>query len=245
MFSGPQETENSHSSWKLQVFLHPFSGSFDWICLSPKKKSPPLARYISKGGMNLKSDCLLMKPITHGQKENAALVKPLVAELFLQPEWKPYEGSGCPRYHWIYVMQPPPLEKFFLTRPTKYLHIPWAFKLLIYQHITSHKTSFTIGNNHLLGAYISFTFVGLVTCKVWYLYFYRGITRAGWAIKPRFFALPTNRVRTTSRQQSHKFSFWLEFVGFILQAAPSVIFNHNSSQRFIEPRTPFFFGMEQ
>lgn len=73
----------------LEIFLetsgsHPFSGSFDWVCLSPKRKQPPLE------GAWWRADEL--KVIVEGEddlrwaEECAAKVSD-ECMLFLQPEW--------------------------------------------------------------------------------------------------------------------------------------------------------------
>ncbi len=77
----------------LQVHLetsgsHPFSGSFDWICLSPKRKSPPKQEIFSKANE--------LKVIVFDDtdfawaEENALLVNP-DCYLCLQPEWSRME----------------------------------------------------------------------------------------------------------------------------------------------------------
>jgi len=60
------------------------SGSWDWICLSPKRQNPPLPEYYTKSHE--------LKVIIHGiedfvwAEEMAKLVHP-ACHLFLQPEW--------------------------------------------------------------------------------------------------------------------------------------------------------------
>jgi 7-carboxy-7-deazaguanine synthase len=96
---------------------HPFSGKFDWICLSPKKKSPPLE------GIYQKADEL--KVIVFDEtdfqwaEENAALVSSDCI-LFLQPEWSRMKVvmPGIIDY----VMKHPRWKVSLQTH--KYLHIP-------------------------------------------------------------------------------------------------------------------------
>ncbi len=73
----------------LQVHLetsgsHPFSGSFDWICLSPKRKSPPKSEIFSKAS-ELKV-IIFDDTDYEWAEENAKLVSP-DCYLCLQPEW--------------------------------------------------------------------------------------------------------------------------------------------------------------
>ncbi len=78
---------------KMQIFLetsgsHPFSGSFDWICLSPKRKKPPLEPIFSKAS-ELKiivesNDDFEWAEINKNKVNNRAL-------LYLQPEWSKRE----------------------------------------------------------------------------------------------------------------------------------------------------------
>jgi organic radical activating enzyme len=63
---------------------HPFSGNWNWICVSPKKKSPPVKSVYSR------ADELKVVIETEADfewaEENARLVEPNCL-LFLQPEW--------------------------------------------------------------------------------------------------------------------------------------------------------------
>jgi 7-carboxy-7-deazaguanine synthase len=63
---------------------HPFSGSFDWICLSPKKKSPPLPDIYEMAG-ELKVIVFDETDLAWAE-ENASQVSP-GCYLCLQPEW--------------------------------------------------------------------------------------------------------------------------------------------------------------
>ena len=73
----------------LQIFLetsgsHPFSGTFDWVCLSPKRKQPPLEEAFAKAHE--------LKVIIETEEDfewaeaNAAKVGEDCL-LYLQPEW--------------------------------------------------------------------------------------------------------------------------------------------------------------
>jgi len=96
---------------------HPFSGIFDWICLSPKKKSPPLKEIFDKASE--------LKVIVFDEtdyawaEENAAKVSPECV-LFLQPEWSRMKEvmPGIIDY----VMSHPRWKVSLQTH--KYLHIP-------------------------------------------------------------------------------------------------------------------------
>lgn len=96
---------------------HPFSGSFEWICLSPKRKSPPLDEIFP-----LASE---LKVIIFDEsdffwaEENAAKVSPS-CQLFLQPEWSRMKEVVPSIIE--YVMQHPQWKISLQTH--KYLHIP-------------------------------------------------------------------------------------------------------------------------
>ena len=73
----------------LQIFLetsgsHPFSGVFDWVCLSPKRRQPPLDEAFERADE--------LKVIVESEEDfewaerNAARVGGKCL-LFLQPEW--------------------------------------------------------------------------------------------------------------------------------------------------------------
>ncbi|MDE7069558.1 MAG: 7-carboxy-7-deazaguanine synthase QueE [Alistipes sp.] len=77
----------------LKIFLetsgsHPFSGYFDWVCLSPKRRQPPLAEAFWRADE--------LKVIVEEEEdlrwaeENAARVE-RECMLFLQPEWSASE----------------------------------------------------------------------------------------------------------------------------------------------------------
>ncbi len=73
----------------LQIFLetsgaHPLSGTFDWICLSPKKQNPPLDDICQRAD-ELK--VIIESPEDFAWAEqSAARVRP-ECMLYLQPEW--------------------------------------------------------------------------------------------------------------------------------------------------------------
>jgi 7-carboxy-7-deazaguanine synthase len=96
---------------------HPFSGSFDWICLSPKRKSPPLEKIYLKAH-ELKV-IIFDETDFEWAEENAGRVNP-ECQLFLQPEWSRMKDvmPGIIDY----VMQYPRWKVSLQTH--KYLHIP-------------------------------------------------------------------------------------------------------------------------
>ena len=73
----------------LQIFLetsgsHPFSGRFDWVCLSPKRKQPPLPEAFARADelkVIIESDADF-----EWAEQNAARVG-RECLLYLQPEW--------------------------------------------------------------------------------------------------------------------------------------------------------------
>ena len=81
-------TERLHSHG-LEIFLetsgsHPLSGSFDWICLSPKRKQPPLAEAFAaanelKVSIETEEDLLWAEECAAKVGESCML--------FMQPEW--------------------------------------------------------------------------------------------------------------------------------------------------------------
>jgi 7-carboxy-7-deazaguanine synthase len=96
---------------------HPFSGSFDWICLSPKKKSPPREDIFALAS-ELK--VIIFDDTDYAwAEENATKVSP-GCQLFLQPEWSRMKEvmPGIIDY----VMNHPKWKVSLQTH--KYLHIP-------------------------------------------------------------------------------------------------------------------------
>lgn len=106
----------------MQIFLetsgtHPFSGYFDWVCLSPKRQQPPLDEALERAHE--------LKVIVESESDfewaerNAARVRP-ECMLYLQPEWSVAER----------VM--PAMVEYAKTHPKwnisiqthKYMHIP-------------------------------------------------------------------------------------------------------------------------
>ena len=78
----------------LEIFLetsgtHPFSGEFDWVCLSPKRQMPPLAEAYGRAHE--------LKVIIQSEddfawaEENARKVG-RYCRLYLQPEWSGFEN---------------------------------------------------------------------------------------------------------------------------------------------------------
>ena len=77
----------------LQVHLetsgsHPFSGSFDWVCLSPKRKSPPKKELYS---MANELKVIVFDDTDFGWAEENALLVNSDCYLCLQPEWSRME----------------------------------------------------------------------------------------------------------------------------------------------------------
>ena len=112
-------TETLHEKG-LQIFLetsgtHPFSGYFDWVCLSPKRQQPPLDEALERAHE--------LKVIVESESDfewaerNAARAECM---LYLQPEWSVAER----------VM--PAMVEYAKTHPKwnisiqthKYMHIP-------------------------------------------------------------------------------------------------------------------------
>lgn len=78
----------------LEIFLetsgtHPFSGEFDWVCLSPKRQMPPLAEAYGRAHE--------LKVIIQSEEDfvwaeqNARRVS-RYCRLYLQPEWSVFES---------------------------------------------------------------------------------------------------------------------------------------------------------
>ena len=77
----------------LEIFLetsgtHPFSGEFDWVCLSPKRQQPPLAEAFGRAH-ELKVIIQTEEDFAWAE-ENARRVG-RYCRLYLQPEWSVYE----------------------------------------------------------------------------------------------------------------------------------------------------------
>lgn len=87
----------------MEIFLetsgsHPMSGEFDWICLSPKRRQPPLGEALDMAHE--------LKVIVEDEsdfewaEENAAKVGGKCM-LFLQPEWSRYEKMIGPIVEYV------------------------------------------------------------------------------------------------------------------------------------------------
>lgn len=96
---------------------HPFSGSFDWICLSPKRKSPPLESVFPLA--NELKVIVFDETDLDWAEENAKQVSPH-CQLFLQPEWSRIKVVAPLIIE--YVKNHPEWKVSLQTH--KYLHIP-------------------------------------------------------------------------------------------------------------------------
>lgn len=114
-------TSELHASG-LELFLetsgsHPFSGEFDWVCLSPKRQQPPLEEAYARAD-ELKVIVERAEDFAWAE-QNAARVRP-ECRLYVQPEWSVSEQ----------VM--PLLVEYVKANPRwnisiqahKYMHIP-------------------------------------------------------------------------------------------------------------------------
>lgn len=106
----------------LQIFLetsgtHPFSGVFDWVCLSPKPQQPPLAEAFARAH-ELKVIVGREEDLAWAER-NAAQVGP-GCMLYLQPEW-----SVAERVMPLIVEYAKAHPKWNISVQThKYMHIP-------------------------------------------------------------------------------------------------------------------------
>jgi len=96
---------------------YPLSGSFDWICLSPKRKSPPVDSVFLKA--NELKVIIFDETDFEWAEENAMKVN-ADCKLFLQPEWSRMKEvmPGIISY----IMEHPKWNVSLQTH--KYLHIP-------------------------------------------------------------------------------------------------------------------------
>ena len=106
----------------IQTFMetsgaHPLSGSWDWICLSPKKFKAPLPDVIAAAD-ELKVVVFNKSDFTWAE-QHAASVSP-DCRLYLQPEWS--KAQAMTPLIVDYVMQHPKWEISLQTH--KYLNIP-------------------------------------------------------------------------------------------------------------------------
>ena len=93
---------------------YPLSGSWDWICLSPKKFKPPLPEILPLAN-ELKVVIFNKSDVAWAEKY-AALVSP-ECKLYLQPEWERSESVT------------PPIIEFIKNNPR------WEFSLQIHKYI--------------------------------------------------------------------------------------------------------------
>lgn len=106
----------------LEIFLetsgtHPFSGVFDWVCLSPKPQQPPLAEAFARAHelkIIIGSDADF-----EWAEQNAAKVGP-ECKLYLQPEWSVAEQMMPAMVE--YAKADPRWNISIQTH--KYMHIP-------------------------------------------------------------------------------------------------------------------------
>ena len=78
----------------LEIFLetsgtHPFSGEFDWVCLSPKRQMPPLAEAYGRAH-ELK--VIIQREDDFAWAEENARKVGRYCRLYLQPEWSVFEN---------------------------------------------------------------------------------------------------------------------------------------------------------
>lgn len=114
-------TDSLHAKG-LQVHIetsgaYPLSGSFDWICLSPKKTMPPKAEVLAEADE--------LKVIIHNQNdfkwaEQHAVQSKSTCRLYLQPEWSKAEEM-MPQIV-AYVKENPKWNVSLQTH--KYMNIP-------------------------------------------------------------------------------------------------------------------------
>lgn len=110
---------------KIEAFIetsgaYPLTGTWDWICLSPKKTSPPLAQIFSKAH-ELKVIIYNQNDFEWAEKNAAEVLKVNPScRFFLQPEWSRREQM-VPKIV-EYVMAHPKWNISLQTH--KYLHIP-------------------------------------------------------------------------------------------------------------------------
>ena len=77
----------------LEIFLetsgtHPFSGDFDWVCLSPKRQQPPLDEAFGRAH-ELKVIIQNAEDFEWAERNAARVGR--YCRLYLQPEWSVYE----------------------------------------------------------------------------------------------------------------------------------------------------------
>lgn len=109
--------ENNITAMVETSGVHPLSGEWDWICLSPKKNSPPQQAIYSRA-LELKVVIQKEADLQWAEK-NAALVSP-ECHLFLQPEWS--VADQIMEMLTNYVMQHPQWR--ISLQAHKYMRIP-------------------------------------------------------------------------------------------------------------------------
>ena len=77
----------------LEIFLetsgtHPFSGEFDWVCLSPKRQQPPLAEAFGRAH-ELKVIIQTEDDFLWAEENARRVVR--YCRLYLQPEWSVFD----------------------------------------------------------------------------------------------------------------------------------------------------------
>jgi 7-carboxy-7-deazaguanine synthase len=96
---------------------HPFSGNFDWICLSPKRKSPPLNDIYFRA--NELKVIVFENSDLEWAETNTGLIK-TECKRYLQPEWS--RMKNVMPIIVDYVMKNPSWEVSLQTH--KFMHIP-------------------------------------------------------------------------------------------------------------------------
>lgn len=114
-------TEALHAKG-LEIFLetsgsHPFSGRFDWVCLSPKHRRPPLPEAYGRAD-ELKVIIEADEDFVWAERNAAEVRKG--CRLYLQPEWSRYEQMIPAMVE--YVKEHPQWNISIQTH--KYMHIP-------------------------------------------------------------------------------------------------------------------------
>ena len=109
--------ENNITAMVETSGAHPLSGEWDWICLSPKKNSPPQQAIYSRA---LELKVVIQKEVDlQWAEKNATLVSP-GCHLFLQPEWS--VADQIMEMLTNYVMQHPQWR--ISLQAHKYMRIP-------------------------------------------------------------------------------------------------------------------------
>jgi len=96
---------------------HPLSGSWDWICLSPKKFSAPLPEILPLA--NELKVVIYNRSDFAWAEQYAALVSP-ECKLYLQPEWE--KSQQVTPMIIDYILENPKWE--FSLQIHKYIHVP-------------------------------------------------------------------------------------------------------------------------